>query len=256
MARDIFERVDSYRRRLGITVEEMCRRLDSLGWPVSLSTMNGMLGGKRASVSISEVFLLARVLEVPPIGLIAPIAKNEPFAPWPDAPTDLTAYDAAAWIVGRHVYWKSPSAPRHWSPTFVVLERADSYTYRARRLNAEIAARQFNKISAHAAIREMRQTLTDLAELLRVLRDSDANPPRLPEALEGFLRDSLPRLRSGSLRDEDAFPINGLTTDEELEAAVGQLERELGKRSDFEPALYSDLTLVVDPDGTSKSADQ
>lgn len=256
MTRGIFERVDSYRRRADLTVEELCRLLDQAGWPVTVSTMNGMLQGKRASVSIAEVFTLARVLEVPPIGLIAPIEKNEEFSAWPDGPAEMTAYDVASWVVGRHIYWRKPEASRRWSPTFMMLERADSYAKGIRRRNADIIARQQNKLPISSELRELRQSLTDLGEVLRSLQVYEANPPRLPDALTEFIRDALPRLRSGNLSDEEAFPIQGLSTGAEIEAAVNHLEREIGARSDFDPALYSDLTLVVNPDGSASTSDQ
>lgn len=99
--RSVMGRVDAYRREAGYTVENFCRRLDELGWPVSISTMNGMLGSKRQSLSLPELLMLARALEVSPSVLLLPLAENEVVELYPGVrlePLDALSFIAGKWI--------------------------------------------------------------------------------------------------------------------------------------------------------------
>lgn len=95
----VMNRVDGYRKERGLTVEALCRRLDELGWPVSVSTMNGMLGSKRQSLSFPELLVMARALQVAPAVLMLPLATNEPVDLSPAVQTD--ALSALSYLTGR-----------------------------------------------------------------------------------------------------------------------------------------------------------
>ncbi len=96
----VMRRVDFYRKRVGWTVEELCRRLDQLGWPVTVSTMNGMFGNKRQAISPSELLTLGRALSIAPAMLLLPLEANDPYPLYPDVtaePLDALSFIGARW---------------------------------------------------------------------------------------------------------------------------------------------------------------
>lgn len=106
VATTVIDQVDYYRRLQNLTVEMLCKRLDEEGWPISISTMNGLFGKKRGSISLSEIYLFARVLAVPPMLLMVPLAKNDDVETSPFMPTQ-SAFSIAKWISGASL-WLGP----------------------------------------------------------------------------------------------------------------------------------------------------
>ena len=106
VATTVVDQVDYYRRLQNLTVEMLCKRLDEEGWPISISTMNGLFGKKRGSISLSEIYLFARVLAVPPMLLMVPLAKNDDVETSPFMPTQ-SAFSIAKWISGASL-WLGP----------------------------------------------------------------------------------------------------------------------------------------------------
>lgn len=102
---EIVKRIDLYRRRREMTVEDLARKLDSLSWPVSLSTLNGILGGKRRSISVAEMFVFARALGVSPAYLLLPIETNGEAELSPGVTADALpawSYLSARWMESTH----------------------------------------------------------------------------------------------------------------------------------------------------------
>lgn len=65
--------VKAVKNRKGLTAAQLAGQLSKVGWPLSVSSLNGMLGKKgRATITITEVFAFAAALQVPPVELLFP----------------------------------------------------------------------------------------------------------------------------------------------------------------------------------------
>ena len=91
--------VRKYRSELDLSAQNLANRTAQLGYEVKRSVIAEMENGKRNTVSVADVFVLARALAVPPIALLLPIETAETVALLPNKRTDAwTAFD---WITGK-----------------------------------------------------------------------------------------------------------------------------------------------------------
>ena len=71
-----------------------------MGTPWDRSVVANLENGRRASVSVEELFALAYVLDVAPVNLMVPTDKEPPpYAPVSDLV--VSAQDAREWVRGR-----------------------------------------------------------------------------------------------------------------------------------------------------------
>lgn len=69
--------VNALREEQGLTIKQLSVRLGAFGWPVDLATLNGILGSKkRASLSVGEIFVMARALSTTPLYLLLGIPEH------------------------------------------------------------------------------------------------------------------------------------------------------------------------------------
>jgi len=100
IAAQVGERVRMYRTQLNLSAQNLANRTASLGYEVKRSVIAEMENGKRTTVSVADVFVLARALAVPPVALLLPIETSGQVRLLPGKQTDVwTAYD---WISGKN----------------------------------------------------------------------------------------------------------------------------------------------------------
>jgi len=73
LARHVLDAAQRRRKELGLTAKQVAERLTRAGWPVSVNSVNGILGKKgRESISVSQLVALAEALEESPSQLLFP----------------------------------------------------------------------------------------------------------------------------------------------------------------------------------------
>jgi transcriptional regulator with XRE-family HTH domain len=79
MARQVAREVRRYRemRRPRMSVQRLADRTAELGMPIPRSVLANLESGRRETVSVAEVLVLAAALDVAPIELISPVGFDE-----------------------------------------------------------------------------------------------------------------------------------------------------------------------------------
>lgn len=81
-----------------MSVQEVCDALAEIGVVINRPVLSNLENGTRHTVSAAEVFALARVLDVPPSWLIAPVGSGDEVEVLPGVSED--AWTAYRWVVG------------------------------------------------------------------------------------------------------------------------------------------------------------
>lgn len=98
--RVIAERVRELRKGRGWSAQRLAEELAQAGTPWDRSVVANFENGRRASVSVEEMFALAYVLDVAPVNLMVPTSpETVPYAP--TASVVVSPMDAREWIRGR-----------------------------------------------------------------------------------------------------------------------------------------------------------
>lgn len=77
----------------------LSEKTEQAGMKVSRSAISELESGKRRSISVAELLILAAALEVPPALLLFPNYPHGHVEPLPDVTT--TSFDAVQWLDGR-----------------------------------------------------------------------------------------------------------------------------------------------------------
>lgn len=92
--------IEHYRERRGVSVQWLADRCSELGLPTKRSALAALLGlGTRRRISVQEVVIFARALEVPPVMLMFPLHSGERVEVLPGVEADAAV--AAGWFGGR-----------------------------------------------------------------------------------------------------------------------------------------------------------
>jgi transcriptional regulator with XRE-family HTH domain len=88
-----------YRTERGLSAQKLADRCDQLGFPVPRSVIANLENGYRESVSVAELLILARALDIPPVLLVIPLGRERDAEVAPGVTT--SAFVAAAWFSGQ-----------------------------------------------------------------------------------------------------------------------------------------------------------
>lgn len=99
IAAQVGERVRMYRTELNLSAQNLANRTATLGYEVKRSVIAEMENGKRSTVSVADIFVLARALAVPPVALLLPLESSENINLLPGEATDV--WKSFDWITGR-----------------------------------------------------------------------------------------------------------------------------------------------------------
>jgi transcriptional regulator with XRE-family HTH domain len=97
-----------HRVRLDITAQELSNRIGRAGGKLTRQAVSNIERGVRG-VSIPELMMLAKALDVPPLLLICPVAQVETIEIIPGLPTDT--WQAAKWVTGEAGFPGEPGGP-------------------------------------------------------------------------------------------------------------------------------------------------
>lgn len=88
-----------------ITAAELSRRTAELGLPISRAVISDLETGRKRTLDVSELIVLARALGVPPLQLIYPNLPDGVVEAWPGAGlpegSGLSSFRAAQWFSGE-----------------------------------------------------------------------------------------------------------------------------------------------------------
>lgn len=88
-----------YRGQRGYSAQDLSDRCAALGFAIPRPVLSNLENGRRESVSVAELIVLARALDVPPLQLLVPVGRAESLELFPGA--SRPAWDAARWITGE-----------------------------------------------------------------------------------------------------------------------------------------------------------
>ena len=121
LAASIGERVRELRKTQGLSAQELADRTTTLGHEVKRSVISDMEIGRRPTVALPDIFVLARALSVPPIALIAPAASGSAIEVLAGDAVDTWA--AVDWINGAGARLNSP---RTWIASHEDVEASEA----------------------------------------------------------------------------------------------------------------------------------
>lgn len=116
LAASVGERVKHYRttREPRMSAQQLADATEKLGHTLTRATIAGMESGKRGTVTVADILVLAAVLDVAPVLLVFPVGTTRPVELAPD--TYMDPLDAADWWSGLqgHPTHESQDERRQW----------------------------------------------------------------------------------------------------------------------------------------------
>lgn len=97
------------RKELGLSAQDVTDACAALGYPIPRTVIANLESGRRASVDVAELLVLAEVLGVPPITLLFPLGTAPTIEVLPGR--EVSMWDAVAWVTGesREEAMKTPT---------------------------------------------------------------------------------------------------------------------------------------------------
>lgn len=169
-----------------MSAQELSDACTALGLPFSRSTIANFESGRRPTLSVAELLVLARALQVPPVLLVFPLGIAEQSEISPGEVVDT--WDAAQWWGGDYV----EAVPAESAVTIVADYRAhDDLVRRWRRTQDQLAR-------ARASGEDSEELMSTQEHLISVMRSAlfamrrrmqvdGYKPPRLPADLAAIL---------------------------------------------------------------------
>lgn len=176
----IAAQIDYWRGVRGMSAQRLADRTAELGLPVARNTIANLENGRRGSVSVAEVLVLASALNVPPIMLLLPIGRARDIEITPGRP--LPVGRAIGWFIGQpgwdgsHVDVPLDSW-RDWSRAASVIWRMQRHS---RAVIGVLAALEANTSTGAERVHMQRR---DLAEVRDEMRAAGEPLPDLPEGI-------------------------------------------------------------------------
>lgn len=251
-ALSIASEVRSHRLAQGLSAQQLSDRCASLGMPIQRSVIANLESGRRTTVTVAELVILAAALQVPPAILVFPVGQDVNAEVLPGAYQEPLA--AVEWMAG-HVAFSNEAADRMKDSPLVrfrhhdrVLSNLENYLERRASVRAELA-------EGEEARDRLNQEKTALEAELDSLRD------RVFDAQESG-SGALHSLRESLVYAEQQFKATATrlyqleylkTRADATEATVAQLEQEVkeirqGLRdAGLHPPVISSRLSYLDP---------
>lgn len=99
LAARVANEVRRYRLNLNLSAQQLSDRCTELGMEIPRAVISNMENGRRTSVSLAELLVLAAALDVPPASLAFPVGYDEETEALPGTPTP--PYEAVRWFGGE-----------------------------------------------------------------------------------------------------------------------------------------------------------
>lgn len=102
LTQSIAAEVRRHRAAQGMSAEQLSARCAELGADIPRNTIADLENGRRASLSVAELLMLAAALEVPPVLLLFPVGREETTEILPDYPAPT--FRALQWFAGESAF--------------------------------------------------------------------------------------------------------------------------------------------------------
>jgi transcriptional regulator with XRE-family HTH domain len=94
----IAEQIKRFRQERDMSAQQLADETAKLGFLVPRSVIANLESGRRNSITVPEILVIARALQVAPLLLLFPVGQQEIFEVTPGI--NVTAWDAAKWFAG------------------------------------------------------------------------------------------------------------------------------------------------------------
>lgn len=169
------------RNARGLTADELASACAALGVDVPSKTVTNLETGRRGSLSVTDLLVIARALDVSPISLMFPLGRADAVEVLPGE--EVAVWDAVAWFTDEGVL---EGAAPGGSPRAVI----DRYRAHAAAVHTALASLQIveeRRRRAGANLQYADAMVADDVNALRAMRagmQADGlTPPPLPEQL-------------------------------------------------------------------------
>ena len=190
----IAQRVRESRRDAGLTMAEVAQGCADRGVPeFTEHSLKNLESGRKTSITVVEVVVLADVLGVPPVALLFPLGSSATVEVLPDR--EVSTWDAVAWFTGESPLDEPASEGSARAVLDVFRQHGDLV---AAAMSSYALARERRRTASTTLDRTRRATLLQRAQgyeehafedcqELRAfrarMRDRDLAPPALPDEL-------------------------------------------------------------------------
>ncbi|MER5776844.1 helix-turn-helix transcriptional regulator [Streptomyces sp. NPDC002039] len=99
LARTMAAEVRRFRQVRGMSAQQLADRCAELGMPIARSVLANFESGRRPTLSVAELLVIAQALRVPPVALIVPVGYEPTVEVLPGL--QAHAFEAAQWITGE-----------------------------------------------------------------------------------------------------------------------------------------------------------
>ncbi|MFJ2964259.1 helix-turn-helix domain-containing protein [Streptomyces collinus] len=183
-----------------MTAQALANRTAELGHPLDRSVIAKLEKGFRQTVTVADLLVLARALDVPPVTLLFPVAEAEVEV----LPGDVKGmWPALQWFAAEAPYPSADQQEERWEPPAALrlFREHEAFVDLCMRTGRAAADKQFQATLADGDERKRleveadveRQMAVGLRDLIRGMRRSlrslNHEPPPLPEALRSLDED-------------------------------------------------------------------
>lgn len=267
LALSIAREVRRHRTRLGLSAAQLSARCGLIGMPIQRSVLANLESGRRTTVTVAEVLVLARALNVPPGALIFPAGYEQMVETLPGAWAEPGF--SVEWLSGRSFldaeaaedFFDSPlGLIRLHHDTAVTLRRAIRARDHARLEFAEAAERHEQESRAY---NESRFHLQEVNQRLATFYDAQSSS-MTPEAQNEYLQ--LSRMQAeldhqiATMRGGAQQFMYAQQKVDSLEQKVAASEASLRKYRDtiksqgLIPPVLEEALSYIDPEASTESA--
>ncbi|MFF4650534.1 helix-turn-helix domain-containing protein [Streptomyces sp. NPDC001380] len=104
----IAEQVRRLRRERGMSAQDLSDACAALGFAIPRAVFSNLETGRRASLEVAELLVVAKALDVPPLALLFPLSEHATVEALPGQV--LPTWDALAWFTGtEHLDTPAPA---------------------------------------------------------------------------------------------------------------------------------------------------
>ncbi|MGW0782468.1 helix-turn-helix domain-containing protein [Streptomyces sp. NPDC002913] len=204
LALSIAAEVRRHRQAQGLSAQQLSERCAKLGMPIQRSVLANLESGRRSTVNVAELLVLAAALQVAPAQLLFPVGHREKIEVLPGV--EESPYEAVQWLrgskwLGRYgkfiAAMSSPITAYDWHAKsvdhmYAAMARRDRY--RRQYLEAlerkERGRDRYSEVEAEIA--ELSSKVTERTERLRGVPLAE-RPPKEPDFIA--MQDRLSELR-------------------------------------------------------------
>lgn len=94
--------VRRYRNERGLSAQQLSDACSNLGMPIPRSVLANLESGRRTTLTVPELLILAKALGVPPLLLVFPVGRRELTEALPGR--EVPTWEAARWFTGEEPF--------------------------------------------------------------------------------------------------------------------------------------------------------